>query len=152
MKHPLSHIRMFGADQHGTVLIFFAVILLILLPLIGGGLDVSRAVYTKARLISALESAGLAASIRAYSVPPEQSDEERKRAMKEEVDVFFKANFPASHLQAELDPLRIGLYSGEVHVSTCVQIKTYLLRFINMHALEVCHGPAYMGLQADELL
>lgn len=150
MRKVLSNnIKAFRDDSRGTVLIFFAVILLVLLPLIGGGIDISRAVYTKARLIGALDSAGLAGSIRAFMFDPEASEQEVRQAVKKEVNVFFEANFPAHHLDVEVGPLQIAIYSKEVRVSTCARLDTYLLRFIAMEELEVCHGPVFQGISAD---
>ncbi len=127
----VNRLRVFPKATRGNIAMIFGLALIPICLAVGVGLDMSRAMITRARMGTALDAAGLAVG----SQPSMTQDDMQKLARE-----YFKQNYTADE-QSYGTPAEVTLDRPEgsqtITLSTKVQMPTILMRIVGIDTMDV---------------
>ena len=128
MRACLARLRAFGQSRHANVAVIFALSLVPMAVAAGAGLDLSRAMIVRARLASALDSAGLALG------GSQGLSESQLTALAQS---YFNANLRLDSSYGTPSALSVVKSNGEVKLNASVDMPTTLMNVVGIKMLPV---------------
>lgn len=131
---PIRFLGRLARDQRGAVAIWVGLTLTVFIGSVGLGVDAARGYMVKARLSQALDAAALAGAKSLGS-----------GHVKADIDMFFKANFPATQIGAVVtgptiapaDPDSLSNTSNTIKLSATAKIDTTLMAVLGFKEMTV---------------
>ena len=120
--------RSFARDERGAIAVFLAAGMIVLMGVIGLGVDTIRGYLVQSRLSAALDAAGLAGARIMFS-PTRDAD----------IQMYFNANFPPGYLGATVTGPTIATNANEsvLTLSAQASIGTTFMRVLGFDTLAV---------------
>ena len=134
----------FRADQRGSVLPIFAIMVILMIVIFGAAVDISRSVNAREKLSYAIDAASL--SVAATLSTTVMTDDEIEQALKESITANLDG---AEFIEAALDNLEFAVDSdaGTVAVSSSASLRSY---FIDLGGYTRDHfGPQFLAFGAN---
>jgi Flp pilus assembly protein TadG len=131
LQHIVGRLRIFPRATRGNVAMIFGLALIPLCIAVGVGLDMSRAMITRARLGTALDAAGLAVGSQ-----PGMSQADMQKLARE----YFTQNYTADETAyGTPDAVTLSRPSGSqtITLSTQVRMPTVLMRLVGIDTMDV---------------
>ena len=121
-------LRAFAIDRRASIAVFFCLSLVPILGILGLAADAARAYLVQSRLSQAVDSAALAGGV---SISESYRDDE--------IDKYFKGNYPTNYLESTLQPLSISVdeLEGTVEVSAEASVPTTFLKVLSIEEVTV---------------
>ena len=120
-------LRRLKRDERGAALLIFTIALVPLLAVVAVGIDLSRVLLIKQKLVNAADAAALAVGTK-----PNLTSEEATAVAQS----FIRAHYPDSYF-GDLKSFSVSTSSTQVSVSVTAQIPTTFLQVLNTQSLQV---------------
>ncbi|MHA1600836.1 MAG: pilus assembly protein TadG-related protein [Alphaproteobacteria bacterium] len=120
--------RRFAKDERGSIVVFLAAGLIVLIGVVGLGVDTVRGYLVQSRLSAALDSAGLAGARVMFS-PTRDAD----------IQMYFAANFPPGYMGATVTGPIINVDPGNsvLTLSASADVGTSFMRVLGFDTMTV---------------
>ena len=127
-----AKLRMFSRDEHGGIAMIFAITAMVMIAMIGLVIDYSRAVEAKTTLQASIDSAALAAGIKAKQ-EKNISDGELKSFV-----LSYLKDQPSSHIFEKIKHVDVKTLNNDImHIEALGQIKNLFGQIFSMPTMDV---------------